>query len=183
LLWFYSKTFKRVFLLGNLVVAFTTSLTILVTYLFEANLFRDMDPIAAAANEQILPQVLAYSVFAFLATLIREIIKDIQDIEGDREYGCKTVPVVLGIRTANGIVTFLVVVLIGLLFLAQRYYFTEGMFLKVSYILVVLQLPLAALIFYLIPAQTKEDYGKLSDGMKIIMVLGIASMAVFHYLQ
>ncbi len=182
LLWFYAKTFKKVFLLGNLLVAIITALTVLVTAYFESNLFGSADLLIITANQEVMTVVLAYTLFAFLATLIREIIKDMQDVEGDREYNCKTAPTVLGISNAKWITAFFIILLIGFLFFAQGFFFKEELFLKISYILIALQLPLTALLFNLVPAASKGDFGKLSEWMKIITLLGIVSMAVFHYL-
>lgn len=181
LLWFYAKTFKKVFLLGNLIVGATTAMTILITAYFETGLFNKADQLALTANNEVMMLVLPYTFFAFLTTLIREIIKDAEDVEGDREYDCKTVPVVLGIKATKWVTAFLSVALIGLLFVAQHYFFREEQFVKISYILVTLQLPAATMIFYLVPAKNKEDFEKLSEWMKIIMLLGISSMAVFNY--
>lgn len=182
LLWFYAKTFKKVFFLGNLLVGILTALTIFITAYYETNLISSDDMLVATANQEILPVVIAYTVFALMATLIREIIKDMQDVEGDRQYGCKTVPVVVGIPGAKWLSALLALVLIGLLFFAQQEFYRQTEFIKISYILIALQLPLIGLLFYLIPAAQKEDFAKLSDGMKIITLLGVLSMPVFHYM-
>lgn len=182
LLWFYAKTFKKVFLLGNLLVAILTALTVLVTAYFETNLFGSADVLVIAANKEVMALVLAYTLFAFLATLLREIIKDMQDVEGDREYNCKTIAVVLGVKKAKWFATLFIVMLICYLFFVQQHFFKDELFLQISYILIALQLPLAALLFNLVPAASKEDFGKLSEWMKTITLLGIVSMAVFYYL-
>lgn len=181
LLWFYAKTFKKVFLLGNLLVAILTALTVLVTVIFETNLFYSADLLAITANKEVMTPALAYALFALLITLIREIIKDMQDVEGDREYGCNTISVVLGVQKAKWFATLFIVLLICCLFFTQRQFFKDGLFLQVSYIFIAVQLPLAALLFYLVPASQRDDFGKLSEWLKIITLLGIGSMPVFHY--
>ena len=185
LLWFYAKSFKKIFLFGNIIVGLVTALTILLTLFFETRLIGVADELIlkAAYDEMLIPSVFAYALFAFITTLIREIIKDIEDMEGDRQFDCKTVPVVFGVNAAKWMIAFLSVLLIALLALAQRYFFAEEQFLKISYILVALQLPVAAMIFSLVPAASKEDFAKLSEWMKVIMLFGILSMAVFHYVQ
>jgi hypothetical protein len=65
----------------------------------------------------------------------------------------------------------------------QAHFFGESQFFKISYVLVAVQLPVIALIFSLVPAASKDDFAKLSEWMKIIMLLGILSMGVFHYVQ
>ena len=181
LLWFYAKTFKKVFLLGNLLVAAFTAFAILTVVFFETGLFGNADLLVLAANREVFELTLAYAAFAMITTTMRELVKDMEDIEGDRAYGCKTVPVVLGVTATKWFIAALCVALIGLLFFAQSRFFREELFLRCSYILIALQLPAAALLFYLVPAAQKEDFARLSKGVKNIMLLGIVSMAVFYY--
>ena len=183
LLWFYAKSFKKIFLLGNFIVGLMTASTLLLTLFFETRLFQNQNDLImkAAYSEMMIPSVIAYSLFAFITTVIRELIKDCEDIEGDKQFGCNTVPAVLGSKGAKWMIAALCVLLIGFLFAAQTQLFREYEFIKISYILIALQLPAAALIFNLVPAASKEDFAKMSEWMRILMLLGIASMAVFHY--
>ncbi|HXH20217.1 MAG TPA: geranylgeranylglycerol-phosphate geranylgeranyltransferase [Chitinophagales bacterium] len=183
LLWFYAKTLKKIFLLGNIIVSLLTAVTLVLPLFIETRLINNPDGmiLKAAYDEMLIPSVLAYALFAFVTTLIREIIKDVEDIEGDRQFGSKSVPVVLGLKGAKAAVAVFCVIMVGLLFVIQTQFFEEEQFLKISYILVALQLPVFGLLFNLVPAASKEDFAKLSEWMKIIMLLGIASMAVFHY--
>lgn len=181
LLWFYAKTFKKVFLLGNLLVAIITALTVLVTAYFETHLFGSADLLVVTANKEVMASVLAYALFALLATLVREIIKDMQDVEGDSKYACKTIPVMLGIQKAKWFVTLLIVMLLCCLFFVQQHFFKDELFLQISYLFIVLQLPLAVFLFYLISAVQKNDFAMLSSWLKIILLLGIFSMPVFYY--
>ena len=183
LLWFYATSFKKMFLIGNLIVSFTAAMVILTIGFFETTLFKQSDFVLATAANIIMMEILAYSFFAFLTTLIREIIKDMQDIKGDAGYGCKTVPVVLGLKNAKTIVTILCGLLIGLLFYLQKLYFPDGDFMKIAYIFIAIQLPVVALVFNLVPAQTAEEFGKMSTLMKIIILLGILSMVVFSFVK
>ncbi len=183
LLWFYAKTFKKVFLLGNIIVSIVTALTILVTAYFENWLFLNTDLLTLAANREVMQPVFAYALFAFMTTLIREIVKDAEDMEGDRQFGSKSLPIVLGMKWTKGAIAALCLVLIAMLFVAQSHFFKEEQFVKISYILIALQLPAVVMLFNLIPASSKEDFAKLSEWMKIIMLLGVASMAVFHYIN
>lgn len=127
-LWTYSTTFKRRLIIGNGLVATLTALVPLMVGLYEI-------PLAVHAHGPYLMEalgedgmrsyiaivwawVLAFSVFAFISSLMRELQKDMADVEGDRADGCRTVPIVMGMRTARGLVLFhtavLVVGLIGL---------------------------------------------------------------------
>jgi 4-hydroxybenzoate polyprenyltransferase len=96
LLWLYSSLYKKKFLLGNLVIAFLSALVPLIVAFFE--------PMREYASFGFIK---AYAAFAFLMTLVREIIKDIEDIEGDKAEGATTMPVYIGIIPSKIIAVFL----------------------------------------------------------------------------
>ncbi|GIV33028.1 MAG: prenyltransferase [Chitinophagales bacterium] len=183
LLWFYARIFKKTFLLGNMIVALLTSLVVLLPSFFETHLFVQTDVVTSAAALRILIPTAIYSLFAFLATLIREIIKDVEDLEGDKQFGSQSIPASLGIKTTKAVVTILILLFAGLLFIVQRALFRDDQLLGVSYIFIALQLPALSMIFYLIPAKDQADFHKLSSLMKVIMLLGVISMPLFHYFR
>lgn len=110
MLWFYSASYKRQLLIGNIIVAVIASLVPIIPLIAESaaisNYYNDL-----IKQTPILYKLYAYvcgfSVFSFLLTLIHEIIKDIQDEPGDRELEFHTIPVVWGNNTAKSIVTVL----------------------------------------------------------------------------
>lgn len=157
LLWLYSNNLKRLPLIGNVVVAFLTGLSIfMLVFLYN----------------QYLPFVMVYSLFAFFMTLIREVVKDMEDMKGDTTFGCKTLPIVWGIRKTKSFV-YVIVVIFSILVLWLDY--RE---LKISwiYFIPLLFLPMSVLVFRLIKADTKKEFYQLSQLCKIIMLLGIISM-------
>ncbi len=157
LLWWYSNDLKRQPFVGNFVVALLTGLSI-----FLVNLLYSVHQ----------PLVTIYSLFAFAMTLVREIVKDMEDLKGDNTFGCKTLPIVWGIHKTKFflylllLVFFLSAVAINLRFSQlPRYYF-----------FVLLFAPLVLLLARLARADTKKDFYNLSQWCKVIMLLGIASM-------
>lgn len=157
LLWFYSNNLKRLPLIGNVVVAFLTGLSIFIlVFLYN----------------QYLPFVMVYSLFAFFMTLIREVVKDMEDMKGDTTFGCKTLPIVWGIRKTKSFV-YAIIAIFSILVLWLDY-----QELKISwiYFIPLLFLPMSILVFRLIKADTKKEFYQLSQLCKIIMLLGIISM-------
>ncbi len=157
LLWWYSNDLKRKPFIGNFVVALLTGLSIfLVNILYSVH----------------QPLVTIYALFAFAMTLVREIVKDMEDLKGDNSFGCKTLPIIWGIRRTKFFLYFLLltffvsVVDINLLFSQMPMYYFIGLFF----------LPLGLLLVRLIRADTKKDFYDLSQWCKVIMLLGIASM-------
>lgn len=158
LLWLYSNNLKRLPFIGNLVVGLLTAASV---YSVEI-LYRTGNPI-----------VMIYSVFALFMTLIREIIKDIEDLKGDNTFGCQTLPIVLGIRRTKFVIYSLIAVFsVSVIILDQVY---EA--LPFRYYMIFLYVPLLILFYLLIRADTKRDFLRLSTLCKVIMLLGILSMA------
>lgn len=157
LLWWYSNSLKRQPFIGNFVVAWLTSISIVLV-----NILYDLSN----------PLVVIYALFAFFMTLIREIVKDMEDLKGDNTFGCKTLPIVWGIRKTKWIIYILLVVLGASVVLLNELY-TQ---LPLSYFLIFLYIPLGLLLIRLINADTRKDFYWLSQWCKIIMLLGVVSM-------
>jgi len=94
LLWFYSTQFKRQFIIGNLVVAMATALSIQVPAIYEPALraYSFLD-IFSANPLNPLWLIAGYTFFAFMLTWMREIVKDMEDHIGDEAEGCETMPI------------------------------------------------------------------------------------------
>ena len=117
-LWFYSTDFKKQFLIGNLVVAMLAALVPLIVGLYEIPLlikeYRELLIESSSNFNFIFYFVAAYSGFSFLTTLVREVIKDIEDYIGDKEFGRNTLPIALGIKASKGILLILIAIMMGL---------------------------------------------------------------------
>jgi len=158
ILWWYSNSLKRQPFVGNFMVALLTGLSItLINVLYDLT------------NSL----VIIYSLFAFFMTLVREIIKDMEDLKGDNTFGCKTLPILWGIRRTKVVVYFLLA-LFSLLVVMINAIYTQMPF---YYFLVFLFAPLSIFLLRLIRADTKRDFYMLSQWCKVIMVLGVISMA------
>jgi 4-hydroxybenzoate polyprenyltransferase len=106
-------------------------------------------------------------------TLIREVIKDIEDLKGDNSFGCKTLPIVRGIRKTKIFIYILLIAFAGTVVMLNQLYQA----LPFKYHTVFLFVPLLWLLFRLITADMKKDFTRLSIYCKVIMMLGILSMA------
>ncbi|HEY4653041.1 MAG TPA: geranylgeranylglycerol-phosphate geranylgeranyltransferase [Cyclobacteriaceae bacterium] len=158
LLWLYSNSLKRLPFIGNFAVALLTGLSILV-----------VDALFYPHHSLIW----IYSLFAFFMTLVREIVKDMEDLKGDNTFGCKTLPIVWGIRRTKGVIFFILVLFLALVVLINRLYAQ----LPIEYFVLFLFIPVSLLIFWLLRADVKREFTWLSTFCKLILVLGIISMA------
>lgn len=188
LLYFYSASYKRMVLVGNFVVSFLTALAVFLPAFADYELQYTMRDIhlPVVSNKMynlriIIAIVAGYALFAFLMTFIREIIKDIEDLEGDERLGCKTLPVVAGKNISKGIVQLLIFIVIVLLVVIQ--YKQQQWENKVAFIytLTFIQFPLLILMGYLFKSNTKKQFHYAGVLAKLIMLGGILSMPVFNY--
>lgn len=177
LLWFYSYSYKRQFLIGNFVISALTALVVLLPAYYEAQA-------ELAAKQSISVNfffVKMYIAFAFLTTFTREIIKDMEDLEGDESANCRTLPIVVGIVPAKNLaVLFSLAVMSGVAYI-QYFQYESGDYVSLVYFLITVQIPSLILIWKTLLAKEKDDFtfaGKLS---KVIMTGGILSMLVFKF--
>lgn len=190
LLWFYSTNYKKQFLVGNLAVAFLTALVPLMVVLFEIPLLnREYGEVMIRYDSNffyLFAWVSAFSFFAFITTLIREIIKDAEDLEGDNAYGMKTVPIILGTFWTKVLVIVLIVVTTSvLIYLLLKYIFYSDDprdYFSLVYFLVLLVLPLVLLAIQVMVAREKRAYHRASILIKLIMLSGILYSVLVFYL-
>lgn len=177
LLFLYSLLLKKLVFIGNLCISLLVALPIYLLYKFDSNNIT----ISNILQYFLLSIVIFYYMFfAFLTTMIREIIKDIEDINGDYIVKLKTLPILIGKTRARNISIFLSLVLLLFLFLVSSNYFISN-----KYFLGIIMLMLSTVVVYFIfkswIATTKKQFQYLSNLMKLIMFIGILSMALFKF--
>ncbi|GAB3554616.1 geranylgeranylglycerol-phosphate geranylgeranyltransferase [Spirosoma fluminis] len=158
LLWFYSAKFKRQPAIGNIVISLLTALSLIVL---------------AVYYRQNAEMLLIYALFSFGISLVREIIKDMQDVRGDARFGCRTLPIVWGLRRTKYLLYVLIASFIVTMFLIADSLGNQNL----GYIFLFLLLPITWLTYRLVFADTRRDFGYLSNLCKLIMLLGVISMA------
>jgi 4-hydroxybenzoate polyprenyltransferase len=185
LLWFYSTNFKRMFLVGNLAVAFLTGIVPLIVALFELPMqIRENGHCLFLAHtnlNSLFAIVLVFSLFAFIVTLLREIIKDIEDYEGDRENGCTTLAVTLGMERSKQIVALLSLFVMLLLSLIQYKQYLAGDMTSFWYFTLGLQIPFLLLAFALFYARDKKHFTRAGGLTKLIMLSGICYLFLYRH--
>jgi len=183
LLWFYSSSYKRQFLVGNLIVALLAGLVPFVVALFEIpSLNKEYAEILIQRNANfnlVIYWILGFSLFSFITTFFREIIKDIEDFEGDKTFGSNTMPIIIGVFYSKIVAIFLIIVTISALFYVQFVYIST--LNSLIYIIIALIIPLLFLIYKIIIAKTKEHFHFASILSKIIMILGVLYSIVACY--
>ncbi|HRY33589.1 MAG TPA: geranylgeranylglycerol-phosphate geranylgeranyltransferase [Bacteroidales bacterium] len=177
ILWFYAARYKRIMILGNVVVSLLSALVIPLVWLFEFFALRQDGVIFASAMPDFAALnrvVLLYLVFSFLLSMSREIVKDIQDMHGDRIYQCRTYPVLYGNR--SGMLLAGLFQLLSLVILAIILFYLAKLRIMplFYYILFLITMPLLGLFYQTVrpggPVRTVEQ------GLKLLMFIGILSM-------
>ena len=216
-LWYYSTLFKKQVLVGNLLVALLAALVPFVAGLYELILqhaatddtvnnllfrleaytpFEDVEYLLIQTLSYSMYWVVGISIFAFISTIIREIIKDVEDYNGDKKYQCNTLAVVYGKPLAKIVAQALIAFMIVLIGYFQYLQLSENpggelaelakaqtrALITVMYLLFAVQIPLVYTFYKLKLANLKADYQQLSTTMKFIMLTGIGYTVLFYYL-
>lgn len=178
LLYMYATSFKQIPVLGNVVVALMLSTSIIIIGLF------DILPAIDADNrfrmKEAFDILMHYAIFAFIINLIREIVKDMEDMDGDYQSGINSLPVAIGVQKTKIIVGVLTVISIGIL----AYYVNSNLFeldYVVYYAMILIVGPLIYFGVKLLNASTKKEFHHLSLVLKIILFFGILSVAVIVF--
>jgi 4-hydroxybenzoate polyprenyltransferase len=180
LLWFYSTNFKKQLLVGNVVISLLTAWVILILFFSKQPL--QIKHLLSVGHSEVrfFRLTILYASFAFVISLIREVIKDMEDMEGDRRYGCRTLPIVWGVNAAKLFVAVWLVVLIAALVILQFYVLPMGWWHSALYCLIAIIAPLIWILTQLFKSHTPADFHRLSTVIKFVMLTGILSMVFFR---
>jgi 4-hydroxybenzoate polyprenyltransferase len=191
-LWYYSLVLKKTLLVGNILVAIMTGLVPLIVALYEIPLaIKEYGDEVAKFFEQLYPTedplsyfmimynfCLGFSLFAFLLNFIREIQKDMADVEGDKEMGARTLPILWGNKVGKIFVSILIMVAMFLLFCCYNYYLNDRVTLY--YLLITVTIPMAVSLFITIKAVSRNQFIMAGNIMKIAMLNGIIYSVVYY---
>ncbi len=171
LLYFYSASYKKMLLAGTLGISFLSALTIGLSILFDST---------SLNSETIVILVCAYSTFAFIMTLAREMIKDCEDIEGDNAFGATTIPILIGVKITRLIVSMILFgTVLTILWIQVTQSQWENLF-SFGYTTCFIQLPILYVVYANLNSKSAKDDHRNSNWVKAIMVTGIFSMLVFY---
>lgn len=179
LLWFYSTHFKKQILVGNILVALLVALT---GYMVVSVEFAAFDRVVGGPDTGTEPlsgiwySVCAYSIFAFISNLGREIIKDMEDAEGDKLSGCHTLVIELGEAYSKSVVILVQAVLLCGCGLALYNQDCEKKAVLWAYATVFILIPTIILCVMVAKGKTRKDFHRASILSKAVMGMGLASI-------
>lgn len=178
LLWFYSSSYKRMLLVGNLIVAFISALVPLLIAMVNADHLRFLYHESLAYTPivgQLYVWLGGFALFCMLLTLSREVVKDMEDVEGDRELECRTMPIVWGEKVSKIVVTIVLLATIALI--AYLAWFVlpfpmEWATFTGRFIIFGLMVPMLCVLVLLWAAHSKRELHTVQQVLKFIMFLG-----------
>ena len=183
-LWFYSTSYKKQFLIGNIIVGILTAMVPFMVVLFEIPPLNEYYSLVLKDDiinfKYIIIWVGGFSIFAFLLTITREIIKDIEDFEGDNAYGRDTLPIVMGVFTSKIVLLLLFVLVLGLIVYTIYFYINDS--ITWIYTITVIIIPVLYAMYRLVRAHSQKDYHMISQIVKIVMLTGIFYSLLIDYL-
>lgn len=185
ILWFYSTSYKRQLIIGNVIVALLTALVPLAVFLSEMPLQARVHGQTLLGNHAFINMVFywigGFSYFAFLLTLIREIVKDVEDFEGDAAFGRNSLPVALGIPYTK-LILYLLIALAAVSVMFIYFKFLTDT-ITLLYFLLLLVIPMLVLMYLVYKASGRKDYTRISLLLKIIMLAGLSYAVVANFIM
>lgn len=178
LLYVYATHLKRTLLIGNIVISVLVALSILIVGIFE------LLPALTAENRAIqltfFKIIFDYAVFAFVLNLMREIAKDLEDIDGDYKAGMNTLPIAIGRdRTTKILFVLSLIPLFSII-----YYIVNSLYknsFAVGYFVFLVVGPLIFVSIKLYSAKSKKDYHFISTLLKLVMLFGVLSLLTYYF--
>jgi 4-hydroxybenzoate polyprenyltransferase len=177
LLYFYASSLKQIAVVGNIVVAALLAFSVLIIGIFD--IIPNTFDVNRAQMSLAFSILFDYAKFAFIINLVREIIKDIEDINGDNLQGIRTLPIIIG--TKKTVIIAFVLLLLPTLYLfyyLNNYLFANDLYYATIYLIVFVIAPLLFCLLRIWNAKEKSDFHQISTFLKWIIFFGILSIAI-----
>ena len=174
-LYFYAINWKQMLLIGNFIVALLLSFSVIIIGIF------DLFPVVNQSNQPLMANLFSilidYAVFAFMINFIREIVKDLEDVNGDYNQGMRTLPIILGMSRTAKVVSILSFIPVCAILLYINNYLMPLLFVTIYMLLFVVG-PLLYFSIKIWSASSQKEFHVLSLLLKWILLFGILSILV-----
>lgn len=174
-LYFYAINWKQMLLIGNFIVALLLSFSVIIIGIF------DLFPVVNQSNQPLMANLFSilidYAVFAFMINFIREIVKDLEDVNGDYNQGMRTLAITLGISRTAKVVSILSFIPVCAILLYINNYLMPLLFVTIYMLLFVVG-PLLYFSIKIWSASSQKEFHVLSLLLKWILLFGILSILV-----
>jgi len=177
ILYLYASSFKQSLLIGNVLVSIVTAIVVLIPVAF------DLVPLILPETKSMMSTAaqicIDYALFSFIICLLREITKDMEDVEGDSRMGMNTAAIVFGLQRTK-IIAFIIAVisLLALLWYISIHFVQGNLWLTTVFLLIGAVGPMLFFVLRILKADETRDFRILSNALKVVMLAGILSIAV-----
>ncbi len=178
LLYVYASYLKQTLLIGNIVISLLVAMSILILGFFE--LLPAITPQNQPTQLFFFKILLDYALFAFVINLVREIAKDLEDIDGDHKAGMNTLPIAIGRDRASKVLFALTLLpLIGVVYYVMTYMYKQP--IAVGYFLLFVIAPLLYVSIKTFSAKNKKEFHHISNMLKLVMLFGMLSLLLYVF--
>ena len=176
-LYIYATSLKQMAVIGNIIVALVLSMSVIIIGVFDIYPATSIENQVRMAN--LFSVLVDYAIFAFMINLLREMIKDLEDVKGDNQQGIRTLAVLIGTNKTTKLVFALSLIPIMVLFFyVNTYFVTNGLFIATAYTFIFVLAPLVYFSVKTFKAETKAEFTALSSLLKWILFFGIVSIVI-----
>lgn len=179
LLYLYATHLKQILLIGNLIISSLVAMVIIIIGLFD--LLPAITPQNQLTQSIIFSILLDYALFAFLINLLREMVKDQEDITGDFNSGRNSLPIAIGKERTNKVIFLIGIIPLVLIVVYIYEYLYENLYATL-YALFLIVGPLLYFLINITTAKTRKQFSHLSTVLKIIMFLGLISIGLYPFI-
>ncbi|WP_445734110.1 geranylgeranylglycerol-phosphate geranylgeranyltransferase [Mariniflexile sp.] len=176
LLYVYASYLKQMLIIGNVVISILVAMSLIIVGIFE------LLPSITSLNQQtqltFFKIIFDYAVFAFIINLLREITKDIEDVDGDHKAGMNTLPIAIGRERAGKVLftlSFIPLFAVGFYILNSLYKNQMAVF----YFLILIMGPLIYTSIKIYSATTKKEFHHIGNMLKLVMLFGMLSLLLY----
>lgn len=173
LLYYYSKIYKKKPLIGNVIISFLVAFSILIVPVFTLN-----NHFSNKSFKVVISIIILLSIFAFFLNLVREIVKDIEDVNGDYTLKMNTLPILIGRSRSKTIASYICYIPVLLIFYIV-YFYSDIYKYTALYLVVFTLVPLLYIATRIRVSKSKKQFQKISIYLKITMFFGISSILIF----
>ena len=178
-LYLYATSLKQMLLVGNIIVALLLSISVIIIGVF------DLLPATYEGNQAIMSIMfkilIDYAVFAFILNFIREIVKDMEDVNGDYNQGMSTLPIALGLeKTSKVAFGLLAISIVVLLFYINSNLMAFKLYFATLYALILVVGPMIFCLIKMWSAKTQKEFKLISNVLKLVIFFGILSILIIN---
>jgi 4-hydroxybenzoate polyprenyltransferase len=181
LIWFYSKQYKYQLLIGNIVLALLAVSPFFLVTMTEPSFMEQLTGSNTYVAFNAIRIFLMYALFVFLLSFVLSIIKDIEDMDGDKLMQGTTLPLSIGLKQSLLVVAFVLLMLMGIMVYVLNLMYSGGALIQLGYTVTLLFIPLLLAFILCFTSTNLSEVSKIKRILTLLVYSGILSIPVVYY--